>query len=189
VVQSTGSADVVWSSAAPAVATVSPGGQVAGAGAGTTYVRAVSEADASKRDSALVRVYGPVRGGSAWRLVTPPPADTISRDAAVGRTSTPLRARISGPAGSFQSPFAFAEFWARAVGDTLWRFVGRAGPPTLVDAGDSRDITYSLDWNPTPADAPYTRPLTQVELIAVGVRADGAVDATPTTAQLWVAVP
>jgi CubicO group peptidase (beta-lactamase class C family) len=110
---------VSWSSASPAVATVSASGVVTGVGAGTTQITATSEG----------------RSGSAAITVTPPPVATViitpdSGDVVVRGTAT-LAAATRDAAGAALTGRAIT--WSS--GNTAIATVSTAGVVTAVTSG------------------------------------------------------
>jgi hypothetical protein len=187
-VASTGDATVTWSSTLPSVAAVSASGVAIGRSSGTAYVRAVSNVNQLKSDSALVHVYsGPSNSG--WVMSLPGKQDTVHRDATVGFIADQLVARISGKSGTFVNPFQTVEFWGREIHGQTWVFIGN-GNVSVTDDGTTRTYFYSLTWNPTPTDASFPNPsITRMELIAIGVASNGSVVASPVDTLLTIQVP
>ena len=175
---------VFWNSSPVAVATVS-GGVVLGRGAGTATVTAASEVDATVMGTAIVRVYGAF--ATNFPISAPTTPDTVTRDGIVDPVAT-LRATYFSPT----TPFSFVEFWGRSSGTApgRWILLTQSGSPTRVDNDGAITWEYTTVWNPTATTAPYTNPsVTRLDLIAIGVTANGSVTASPINNQLWVRIP
>jgi uncharacterized protein YjdB len=149
---------VVWRSANPAVATVSPGGVVTGVAFGSTTVTAVAAADSTRSATALVSVVPTVRDvrvepavvtlftGDTARLVATLTADPGAGTGVIWRSSAPHVATVSAT-GLVQAQAAgAATITALAAADTMRRATSlvtvRAAPIVTVTPPTA---TLSLD--------------------------------------------
>jgi hypothetical protein len=155
-------------------------------------VTATSAVDATKADSALVRVYNPqVTPPFAWSIITPATPAAISRDdGSPGVHSISIAARATLPTATLQNPFATGvEFWSQAVANGVWRRIGQSSSPTLIDNGVNRFWTFSIVWNPSATDAPFNAPSsTPLRILALGLTPAGNYS-TPLNSNVTVTVP
>lgn len=191
VVQTSGTANtaVNWSASSGGVASVSTTGLATGLTRGLTTIAATSFIDPLKGDTAEVRVYDSTAFLANWTVIGPAAARFINRDGAAPNDTASIIARASGPTGTFANPFSLVEFWARPLVGGVWLRIGQSAAPVLTDNGITRSWTWTIIWNPTPADAPFAnQSTTQMAIMALGVGPAQTIK-TPINNQVRVVVP
>jgi hypothetical protein len=192
-VNGTASKAVVWSTSNANVAGVSTTGVAIGRSPGLATITAMSAVDATKKATALVRVFDPLQRLSfAWNITEPDSLIVVRREDNVpGIHSVTLEAAAQGPPSTFQNPMTSrTEFWYQTSTAAPWRLVGQSFSPSLVDNGVNRIWSFAATWNPDPTNTPFPTPsTTRLILIGVGISSAGAVYPTPLNTNITVTVP
>lgn len=191
-VSGTASKAVLWFTSNPNIVGVSTTGAAIGRSPGVATITAISAVDSSKRANALVRVFDPAQKLSFVWVVTDPPRPVVVRrdDRRLGVDTVSIRAAAQGPSATFQNPMTTrVEFWVQRPGAS-WRLIGQTFSPSVVDNGLVRSWLFPVVWNPSPSDAPYpNQSSTRLNVIAIGLAANGAVYPTPADTNITVTVP